>query len=400
MAATVRAVVLAACGLVASPVSVADRFTVSSGFDPLSQPEPILAQVLRDIEIARLDRALERVDALLESFPNFRLGHLIRGDLLMARARPLVGFGNADNAPADRISDLREEAVVRLKGYRDKPAPGVLPRYLLQMPPEQKYAVLVDTQRSRLYLYENDGGRPRYVADYYITQGKAGADKTQQGDRKTPVGVYFVTANLARDKLSDFYGSGAFPINYPNEWDKRLGRSGYGIWLHGTPSDTFSRPPRASDGCVVLANPDIDALSTKLQVGVTPVIISNSIEWSSNAEWTADRDQLSTELEQWRRDAQGKNAELYLRHYSATFAGDKMNLDQWVQARRVGSQAPADVRIETRNVSMFRSPGKEDLIVVTFDQDYRSDNVVNVVKKRQYWIKEQGRWKIIYEGKA
>ena len=84
---------------------------------------------------------------------------------------------------------------------------------------------------------------------------------------------------MPREKLTDFYGRGAFPINYPNEWDKRNGRSGFGIWLHGTPSDTYSRPPRASDGCVVLANPDMDRVGATLQVGITPVIISNTVEW-------------------------------------------------------------------------------------------------------------------------
>ena len=30
-------------------------------------------------------------------------------------------------------------------------------------------------------------------------------------------------------------GDGAFPLNYPNEWDRRLNKTGSGIWLHGTP---------------------------------------------------------------------------------------------------------------------------------------------------------------------
>ena len=81
--------------------------------------------------------------------------------------------------------------------------------------------LLVDSRRSRLYVFANDGGRPRYVADYYVTLGKNGIEKTREGDQKTPIGVYHVTANLPRSKLTDFYGAGAFPINYPNEWDKQ-----------------------------------------------------------------------------------------------------------------------------------------------------------------------------------
>ena len=95
---------------------------------------------------------------------------------------------------------------------------------------------MVDSRRSRLYVFANAHGRPQLIADYYVTLGKNGIEKTREGDQKTPIGVYHVTANLPRKKLTDFYGAGAFPINYPNEWDERQGRNGHGIWLHGMPS--------------------------------------------------------------------------------------------------------------------------------------------------------------------
>jgi hypothetical protein len=49
-------------------------------------------------------------------------------------------------------------------------------------------------------------------------------------------------------------------------------------------------------------------------------------------------------------------------------------------------------------VAMFRYPRERDFVVVTFDQDYKSDGLSNVMKKRQYWVKEGAQWKIIYEG--
>ncbi len=45
-----------------------------------------------------------------------------------------------------------------------------------------------------------------------------------------------------------------------------------------------------------------------------------------------------------------------------------------------------------------RDPGKDGLVLVTFDQEYRSNNLSNTVKKRQYWLQEDGRWRIVYEG--
>ncbi|BBO20367.1 MAG: hypothetical protein HKUEN07_13730 [Rhodocyclaceae bacterium] len=365
-----------------------------------SGPEPLLAQIFSQIEQNSLDAALGQTEKLLKAYPNFRLGHLIKGDLLLARSRPLQTLGNASNAPQDRLADLREEAIARLKAYRDRPPADYVPRYLLQMHPEQKYAVVVDTQKARLYLYRNENGKPRFVADYYISHGKAGTEKAREGDKKTPIGVYHVTASLPRQKLGDFYGSGAFPISYPNEWDKRQGRNGHGIWLHGTPSDTFSRPPKASDGCVVLANQDLDALAKNLQIGTTPVIISNSIEWLSLDDWQAERSALSRTIEEWRSDWESLDTEKYLRHYAKRFQAGKQNLEQWAMQKRQVNAGKQWIKIEAGNISMFRNPGREEMVVVTFDQDYKSSNLSNVMKKRQYWIKEDGAWKIVYEGGA
>jgi len=361
-------------------------------------PEPLLARVFEHIEQNRLAAALQEVEALVKAYPNFHLANLIKGDLLLARSRPIQAFGNIANAPQDKLSDLREEAIARLKAYHEKPPANYVPRYLLQMRPDQDYAIVVDTQRSRLYLYQNEKGTPRFVADYYISHGKLGTDKLREGDKKTPIGVYHVTASLSRQKLSDFYGTGAFPISYPNEWDKRHGRNGHGIWLHGTPSDTFSRPPKASDGCVVLANQDLDALSKNLQIGLTPVIISNSIEWLSLDDWQAERGSLKKQIEQWRSDWESLDVERYLDHYSKKFIGDGMNQAQWSTRKRLVAGGKSWIKLSAENISMLRNPGKDDMVVVTFDQDYRSNNLSNVMKKRQYWQKEDGQWKIVYEG--
>lgn len=366
-----------------------------------SGPEPQLSRILVEVENNHLDSALEQTEALLRQYPNFRLAHLIKGDLLLARSAPLLTFGNASNAPQEKLTDLRDEVIARLKAYRNRSATAnYVPRYLLQMQPDQKHAIVVDTQKSRLYLYQNDNGRPRFVADYYITHGKLGADKSREGDKKTPVGVYHVTSSLPLKKLGDFYGTGAFPINYPNEWDKRQGRNGHGIWLHGTPSDTFSRPPKASDGCVVLANTDLDALAKNLQIGLTPVIISNSIEWLSLDDWQNERSALNSKIDEWRSDWESKDISRYLKHYSKKFKTRDQSLDQFAQQKRQVNAGKEWIKVKLTNLSMFRDPGQEELVLVTFEQDYQSNNLNNQMKKRQYWIREEGTWKIIFEGAA
>ena len=364
-------------------------------------PEDRLSSVFEALESNTLDLALKRVDALIAEYPNFRLAHLVRGDLLLARSRPLETFGNVvKTVPQDKVEGLREEALARLRALRSRPDEKHLPGYVLQLEPQQKHVFVIDSRRSRLYVYANDAGRPRLVADYYVTLGKNGIDKTREGDQKTPVGVYHVTANLPRNKLTDFYGAGAFPINYPNEWDRRMGRNGHGIWLHGVPHDLYSRPPRSSDGCLVLSNPDLESVGRYIQVGLTPVIIADEVEWIEAQALEDERASLSAALEQWRADWQSRDSERYLAHYSQRFASAGEDYAAWAAHKRKVNAAKKWITVGLSHVGMFRHPGERDFVVVSFAQDYRSDGLSKVMKKRQYWIKEGDRWKILYEGAA
>jgi murein L,D-transpeptidase YafK len=364
-------------------------------------PELKLAAVFEAIEANQPDLAMKRVDELLQAYPNFRLAHLVRGDLLLARSRPLQTFGNvAKTVPQERVDDLRNEALARLRAQRERPAEDLRPRLVLQLDASQKYVLLVDSRRSRLYVFANDGGVPHLVADYYVTLGKNGMEKTREGDQKTPIGVYHVTSYLPRQKLTDFYGAGAFPINYPNELDRSKGRNGHGIWLHGTPSTLYSRPPRASDGCIVLANPDLLMLGGRLQVGLTPVIIADEIEWTDAASVDAERRSLAGALEQWRADWESRDTERYLAHYSGRFSSGGQDLAAWQAHKRNVNLGKTWVKVGLSNISMFRYPREGDFVVVNFEQSYRSNNLSNTIRKRQFWIKESGAWKILYEGAA
>jgi len=357
-----------------------------------------LAKSLRAVGENRLDVALNEVDSLLRINPNFKLAQLVRGDLLLARSKSISDFGDAPNAPRDRVQDLREEANARLQRVQQQ-QPIAVPKYLWQLSPKQRYAVVVDTSKSTLYLFENTNGEPRYVADFYISVGKKGADKAFEGDQKTPLGVYFVNEHLTRDKLTDFYGSGAYPLSYPNEWDKRLGRDGHGIWLHGTPSDTYSRPPRASNGCVVLANNDLNQLGKHLQIGLTPVIITSKMDWSDEADRN-ERAELQKEIEQWRSDWASRDTEAYLAHYAHDFSTGSMDLPAFAQQKRLVNSGKTWIKVNLSNVSIFPYPSQPNLVVVNFEQDYDSNNLSNRMNKRQYWKKQNGRWQIVYEGAA
>lgn len=361
--------------------------------------EAQLAHTLLALKEGRMDAALREADALVKANPNFRLAQLVRADLLMARAKPLTGFGNASGASHDKIEDLRSEAQARLQRYQDQTPVSSTPKHLWKLDPEQKHALVVDASRSTLYVFENVDNEPRYVTDYYISIGKSGADKTNEGDKRTPIGVYYVKDSLPASSLTDFYGVGAFPLSYPNEWDIKHGRSGHGIWIHGTPSDTYSRPPLASSGCVVLTNDDLNRLSKMLQIGKTPVVITNQMEWSDDKD-KAERDALLKEIEHWRTDWSSRDTEAYLKHYARNFYSEDMDYSAWASHKGKVNAGKAWIKVEVNNLSVFPYPGTTNMAVVNFEQDYSSNNLNNKMKKRQYWIKQGERWQILYEGAA
>ena len=368
--------------------------------------EAALQKTLAEIKNHRMDNALVEIDRVIGAYPNFRLAHLIKGDLLLARAHPLSGVGNVTDAPQEQLDDLRDEARARVARLQSERPKDQVPRYLLQMPPEQRYAVVVDTAKSTLYVFENKDGEARYVADYYATIGKNGMDKFREGDNKTPLGVYHITSSISREQLNqrygraaEQYGVGALPISYPNEWDKRGGRNGSGIWLHGVPFDTYSRAPRASNGCVALTNEDFLTVSASMQAGVTPVIIANGIEWASAEAARNERQGLAQAVESWRADWESLKTDNYLKHYSqAKFSTGKQKYEAWAEHKHRVNAGKTWLKVKIENVSMFYYPGAADLAVVTFDQDYSSSNLAGQSKKRQYWMKESGHWKIVYEG--
>jgi murein L,D-transpeptidase YafK len=366
-----------------------------------TQADAQFKRVLEDIGRGQVSAALEAVERLLARYPNFRLAHLVRGDLLLARARPISDLGNTGHAGPERIEELRAEARARLRGYSDRPPDGAIPGPIVQLAPSQRFAVVVDARRYRVFVYENVDGTPRLVADFYTTLGRNGIEKLREGDRKTPLGAYHVTSLIPGAKLPDLYGWGALPINYPNEWDRRSGKTGYGIWLHGVPADTYARAPQASDGCIALANPDFVRLAGLVQPGVTPVVIADEVEWLDAQRWRAAQGRFALRLEQWRRDWESRDAERYLSHYAREFrGGNGMDRAAWGAHKRRVNAARSWIEVTLSDLSILRSPGKQALALATFEQRYRSSGFEQRSRKRQYWTLEDGRWKIAYEGAA
>jgi murein L,D-transpeptidase YafK len=392
----VVSIAITASALAEAPTQVAmsTPTTIAFSASGLNDVEAPLVRAIVGLRELGLKSALGEIDKVLEHSPNFRLAHLIKGDLLMARAgKPGVLAARA--APSENLSDLRDEARVRVHRYVDGPRTDYLPAPLLQLAPSQAHAILVDTSRSRLFVYANDLGRPRYVTDFYISLGKNGVEKSREGDQKTPLGIYTIGALMG--KLPNIYGAGAYPLSYPNEWDKLHGRNGHGIWIHGTPAEMYSRPPRATDGCVVLTNEDLARIAKYVDVSRTPVVIGQGVEWRAPDAWENERGAVLKAFAGWRTDWESRDTERYLANYSSEFRSSQRNFTAWSASKKRVNSGKSWIKVAATDVSLFAYPGAPNLMMITFEQDYRSNNMSKRTHKRQFWALEGGRWRIVHE---
>ena len=364
-----------------------------------ANPEELLADIYRELAENNLRAAQEKADALVEAYPTFRLGHLVRGDLLLMHTRPVAQLGAAVPAGvADaKLADLRREAAVRLQAEPARPAETLLPRALLQMRKDQKHALIVDAKHSRLYLYENRGDQIHLVSDFYVSQGKLGVNKSREGDMRTPIGVYYIVGRLPGIKLPDMYGKGALPLDYPNDWDKVNGRGGSGIWVHGTPPETFSRPPLSTDGCVVVSNDDLFTLTRTVEIGKTPILIGDQVEFVSKDVMARDLKLASSLVEGWRRDVENRDEASLRARYSKRFkTTTDDDVDTWL-AKQQFLPGAKKISVMVTDPSYFREPSHEDVIVSNFTQEIVVGKWRHAVRKKQYWTKEGQQWKIIAE---
>ena len=367
------------------------------------QAEAKLLRIYQLIGQGQSRQALHESEQLLKVQPNFQLAQLVHGDLLSSFVRPVNVPGDlpksaalASSASPAALNELREESMLRLKALREKPPANSVPSQFIALSERNKHAIAVDTSRSRLYLFENASNGVKLVADYYISVGKLGVEKSLEGDQRTPLGVYYITGSLSPSSLVDFYGVGALPINYPNPLDLKRGKTGSGIWLHGTPSEQFSRAPKASDGCVVLANPDLNRILTTVRSRTTPVVIAERLQWVPKASLDAEKSSFTQTLMSWRAAKVQADTARLMAFYTQDFSNYGKNLAQYTALQSIELSKLKGRDIALTNLSLMRWTDKNDTMVTTFDEVIVGST--RGVTKRQYWTRDGKAWKIFFEG--
>jgi len=360
--------------------------------------ENLLIKSLYEISAGELNDALITLDEIIKQKPNFKLAHLIRGDIYQAYAHGISDFGSSSNFSKDKIEDLKEEAKKRIESHLHN-ATDIIDSPRVTLPQNIDNLIYVDTNKSRLYLFEIRDHTLIKIFDEYASIGKNGSGKNFEGDKKTPLGVYTLGEKITQP-LSDFYGEGAFPIDYPNVYDKLLNKTGHGIWIHGTPKDTYSRAPKSSDGCIVISNENFNALESILKNKQTKVILSKlSYDQYFNAENNIDKhNNFMSYFESWISNWTLKNYSEYIAFYDANAKYNSKVFEIWSSKKKKVFENTNDIQIAIDNLTIIDYPEEEENVkYVEFTQIYNSDLLKQTSQKKQIWRKFNNEWKIISE---
>ncbi len=360
--------------------------------------ENLLIKSLYEISAGELNDALITLDEIIKQKPNFKLAHLIRGDIYQAYAHGISDFGSSSNFSKDKIEDLKEEAKKRIESHLHN-ATDIIDSPRVTLPQNIDNLIYVDTNKSRLYLFEIRDHTLIKIFDEYASIGKNGSGKNFEGDKKTPLGVYTLGEKITQP-LSDFYGEGAFPIDYPNVYDKLLNKTGHGIWIHGTPKDTYSRAPKSSDGCIVISNENFNTLESILKNKQTKVILSKlSYDQYFNAENNIDKhNNFMSYFESWISNWTLKNYSEYIAFYDANAKYNSKVFEKWSSKKKKVFENTNDIQIAIDNLTIIDYPEEEEYVkYVEFTQTYNSDLLKQTSQKKQIWRKFNNEWKIISE---
>ncbi len=265
--------------------------------------------------------------------------------------------------------------------------------------PKNIPAIVVDKTNEILYVVKMDRGVPYIVRKFPCITGKRPGDKLEEGDQRTPEGIYFPM--YWRTKLPPIYGIGAFPLNYPNLLDRKiLKRNGHGIWIHGT--DNPNRPPHSTNGCIVLKNEYLKELKRLIVPRRTPVIIVSHLSYASKNEFLSEQKSLIDFVLHWKRawEETPVNIKPYLDCYSKSFVWERGDYNRWVRYKKEVTKYKKWIKIKLEDLTAAKD-GRilkfGNLYVVRMRLIYRSNNYNSITNKILYIIKEGKQWKILGE---
>ncbi len=257
--------------------------------------------------------------------------------------------------------------------------------------PKNSHAVVVEKQTQMIYVYAPDGANGVRVAfKAPCSTGEVDGPKKRAGDKKTPEGIYFLIDEYEDKYLSPVYGAKAFPTDYPNFMDRRMGKNGSAIWIHGT--DKTLRPME-SNGCVALKNSDITTLARYIDLHQTPLIVSQSRRPMDAMVRKRLAQELSEGLTSWARAVDQGSYHDFLSYYSDGFLPDVSFWEEWKNLRFSLVQMKMPPKIRLSNIGLYHHDG---MYVALFDLSLTAGSAEQHLGRRQFFlVREGGLLKIV-----
>jgi murein L,D-transpeptidase YafK len=197
--------------------------------------------------------------------------------------------------------------------------------------------------------------------------GKVVGDKEEEGDLKTPEGIYQFTQKLTPPSIKPKFGDIAFYINYPNTFDQVAGRTGYDIMLHATDAPDRLKKNYDSEGCVVVNNHEIREIGEYLRMGLTPILIYP--EWKPEYVEPSQTQDLEKFFTHWVTSWESKDINLYMDGYHSHFIGDGRDKEEWRIYKTGLNKKYGKITVTIENPMYFKHPKYS---VVLFSQNYVS----------------------------
>lgn len=238
------------------------------------------------------------------------------------------------------------------------------PRALVHLSDFYSHHVLVAEKSTHLlHLFKNAGGRPELVKTFAMTTGKNMGDKANEGDFKTPEGIYNLIQFMDPEHLKKvtgkeyiIYGVGAFATDFPNPIDLRAGKTGSGIWLHSTNDESRIDKGLDSKGCVVTGNQDLVELGKYIELHKTPLIIVHELTYLSEKTQEATAHAIQKSIDDWGEAWRQKDIDKYMSFYHPTeFKDPKGNYSAYKAYKRAVFSNPGSYKIELENTSILLS---------------------------------------------
>ena len=260
-----------------------------------------------------------------------------------------------------------------------------LPAYLIRLPDSVGTAFIAEISTSTLHRFDNSNGQPAHVSQTHMSIGQNGAGKQKSGDRRTPLGIYFVTEQLDTTRMHEKYGVTAFVLDYPNVLDKQSGKTGDGIWVHGVDARGGKRPPRDTDGCIALPNDELAEMVPLFRSNTTPVLVGRELKWSDPVAVKALRLELEAAVAAWAASLERRDMQAHLALYSEDFQHWTMNKPEWsvLVLETLGRRRITDVTVS--ELLLLADPNDEGLYLSRFGLMIIEGDQTFATTKRLYW---------------